>query len=291
WSKVTEYFATGAFEAKIAHLWYWYYDSAVHLWFLYYLAMFYVAGLVLHYLAQRLPDRIRVLPLHWFGKVVGGNWNVLILAIPFGVFLALMPNGSLQTSTSFVPDLRTFGGYFLFFCFGWLLYLRRELLYNWSNSAWVHCIIGCLLSVVHYLAVRTALLSGETPLTFWVTVVSGAVAVWLFTFGLIGLCLRYLDRPNPVVRYLVDASYWLYLAHLPFTIWIPGLLANYEWSPWVKAMLVLTATTVITVATYDLFVRNTFIGKVLNGRRYSRGLPVLEGETTREAPEAAVPAQ
>ena len=30
---------------------------------------------------------------------------------------------------------------------------------------------------------------------------------WLLVFGITGLFLRYLDRPSPSVRYLVDASY------------------------------------------------------------------------------------
>jgi glucan biosynthesis protein C len=235
-----------------------------------------------------LPDHIRRIPLNLFGKVIGNRWNFLLFSIPVALILSTMEHGALKTSTSFIPDSATFGGYFLFFCFGWLLYLRREFLFKWTRHPWIQVSAGLALSIPHFLAVRSSYLEGETPTALWVAAVTGALIIWLFTFGLIGLCMRYLDRPIPVVRYLVDASYWLYLVHLPMTIWFPGLLANLEWSPWIKSSLVLLLTTLISLGSYDLFVRNSFIGKLLNGRRYTRGLPPPD-EAPREVPESAVP--
>ncbi len=104
--------------------------------------------------------------------------------------------------------------------------------------------------------------------------VIGGGGVWLLVFGLTGLFLRHLDRQLPVVRYVADSSYWVYLVHLPCCIWISGLLAGLAWSPWLKILVVLGGTTMISFATYDLLVRSSFIGEVLNGRRYPRGLPV-----------------
>ena len=40
---------------------------------------------------------------------------------------------------------------------------------------------------------------------------SSALTTWLLVVGLTGLIVRYLDRPIGGVRYLADASYWLYL--------------------------------------------------------------------------------
>jgi hypothetical protein len=47
-------------------------------------------------------------------------------------------------------------------------------------------------------------------------------------------------------------------------------------------LLVLACTTVITFGTYALFVRSTVIGRVLNGRRYPRGLPTLIAADSRQ---------
>lgn len=85
-----------------------------------------------------------------------------------------------------------------------------------------------------------------------------SAVVWLLFFGFTGLFLRYLDRPSPRIRYIVDGSYWVYLIHLPFCAWIPGLLVDTGLPALVKILITLTATTIITFATYNLFVRSTF---------------------------------
>ena len=45
----------------------------------------------------------------------------------------------------------------------------------------------------------------------------------------------------------------------------------------VKVAVMLLVLSAILLLTYDLLVRSTVIGKVLNGRTYPRGLPRLEG--------------
>jgi peptidoglycan/LPS O-acetylase OafA/YrhL len=101
--------------------------------------------------------------------------------------------------------------------------------------------------------------------------------VWLLFFGLTGLFIRHVDRPSPAIRYLVDASFWIYLVHLPFTIWLPGLLAGFALAPWIKILSVLAVTYVVALATYDLFVRSTAMGAVLSGQRYPRALFAATG--------------
>ena len=110
--------------------------------------------------------------------------------------------------------------------------------------------------------------------TTGVAAATGALIVWLFVFGLTGLFQRYLNRPIPAVRYVVDASYWVYLIHLPFTIWVPGLLTVVSWPSTLKIMALLGLCVPIWWVSYDFLVRGTFIGFVLNGRRYARGFPV-----------------
>ena len=41
------------------------------------------------------------------------------------------------------------------------------------------------------------------------------VAVWGWVFGLTGAALRFLSNYSAMRRYIADASYWIYLAHLP----------------------------------------------------------------------------
>ena len=104
--------------------------------------------------------------------------------------------------------------------------------------------------------------------------------------------MRYLDKPSPWGRYFSDASYWLYLVHLPLTLWVPGLLSPFGWSPFIKSGITLAVTTGVTVLTYHLLVRSTPIGTLLNGRRYPRALPKYDenGVYIQPATKRATPA-
>ena len=45
-----------------------------------------------------------------------------------------------------------------------------------------------------------------------------AIASWAWTLALLGLALRYLNGYSATRRYLSDASYWIYLVHLPLVM-------------------------------------------------------------------------
>ena len=78
-------------------------------------------------------------------------------------------------------------------------------------------------------------------------------------------------------------SYWMYIIHLPITILLPPLLADFPLPAGAKFSLVLLATGAITLVTYHYLVRGTFIGERLNGRRYPRVAPWREAATTGRA--------
>ena len=93
-------------------------------------------------------------------------------------------------------------------------------------------------------------------------------------FALIGLANRYLDRPRPRLRYLADSSYWIYLSHMPAVVVLVGLVGALT-TP--ASFLVVTSGAIaFSLITYQLFVRYTFIGRVLNGprRRPSKAEPL-----------------
>jgi peptidoglycan/LPS O-acetylase OafA/YrhL len=74
------------------------------------------------------------------------------------------------------------------------------------------------------------------------------------------------------MRYISDASYWVYLLHLPLTGFTPGLIADWPLPATLKMLVVVLITSVICLVTYHYLVRGTFIGKFLNGRKYSKKL-------------------
>jgi glucan biosynthesis protein C len=92
-------------------------------------------------------------------------------------------------------------------------------------------------------------------------------------FGVTGLFLRFLDRPIGWVRYLTDASYWLYLVHFPLAAWMPIALLRVDLPAVIKFGLAVIVIMVVSLVSYDRLVRPTVVGKILNGRRLPRWAP------------------
>jgi glucans biosynthesis protein C len=78
---------------------------------------------------------------------------------------------------------------------------------------------------------------------------------------------RWLDRSNRLLRYLADASYWVYIVHLPVLLAIQYRLLDIHTSWQAKFTITVVATLGISFASYHLLVRNTVLGKLLNGAR------------------------
>ena len=94
-----------------------------------------------------------------------------------------------------------------------------------------------------------------------------ALAIWTASFAVIGLALRFLSGYSRARRYLADASYWLYIIHLPLVMALQVALSQLDW-PWpVKLATILLIAVPLMLASYQLLVRHTLIGVVLNGRR------------------------
>lgn len=70
-----------------------------------------------------------------------------------------------------------------------------------------------------------------------------------------------------MLRYLSDSSYWVFMVHMIGTIGFGALLFSLDVPAEMKMAINIAATTVACLATYHLFVRNTWIGVLLNGRR------------------------
>jgi ABC-type multidrug transport system ATPase subunit len=96
------------------------------------------------------------------------------------------------------------------------------------------------------------------------------VAVWGWTLGLTGAALRFLSNYSATRRYIADASYWVYLAHLPIVVALQVWVGQWplHWS--VKYPFIVIASFAVLFLSYHFLVRSTFVGQLLNGRRYPR---------------------
>jgi glucan biosynthesis protein C len=250
-------------------------DNTVHLWFLYYLSLYYVMAWLAMPLVKQLPAGFSAARSSMFVRVMRSPFRALMFALPMAVVLWFQ-GGILQTALSFKPDVVVLLGYGLFFGFGWALWRHQDLMETLPRFAWTQILIAVLLIPVN-LAMITSFSPGA-PVDLTKLVIAsgtGALIVWLLIFGITGIAIRFASHERPVMRYLTDGSYWMYLIHVPIMFYLQGLLSHAPLPALVKIMIVLAVATVVLVTSYHFLVRNTFMGAFLNGRRYPRELPRL----------------
>ena len=247
-----------------------------HLWFLYYLGMITALVLAVRGLLTTTGSR-QAKMVRWADSAVAWLANspvsLLILAVPTAATLWFMrfwgmdtPDQGLQPN---IPVLVIYGS---FFVLGWMLSRQRELISQFARltpQRWILAGLGIaailLLGEIerdpghpHYVAAHVAY------------AVSYALTMWSLVSLTIGVFKKLCQRPNAFIRYIADSSYWMYLVHLPVVVWLQVAVAELplHWS--LKLAFISMITIAFSLFTYDLFVRSTFIGGVLNGRRRDR---------------------
>jgi len=96
-----------------------------------------------------------------------------------------------------------------------------------------------------------------------------ALYTWLMIFGLLGLFQCRASRPLAPIRYLSEASFWIYLIHFPIVLLLQILIKDVALPALLKFALVAAAATLILLGSYEALVRQTFLGALLNGRSIS----------------------
>ncbi|MCP4697408.1 MAG: acyltransferase family protein [Gammaproteobacteria bacterium] len=245
--------------------------NTMHLWFLYYLIYFSVVVWALALFLRRFPGFCNIAK-NYFEAL---HRNALIkyfflTSITFGC-LFFMNSPVALPQVSFIPYLPSFMFYIIFYLYGWLLFKSKHLLGSFINKAWLLFVTAVLLFALKYILY----LQLEIPSVLYAVMILSALVAWLFVFSMIGLFMRYASCHSLRIRYVSDASYWIYLAHVLLTTFLSGFLIGIDLSSFSKSLIIFSVTSILCFASYHFFVRSTFIGKFLNGRRYtSKGVPV-----------------
>jgi peptidoglycan/LPS O-acetylase OafA/YrhL len=90
---------------------------------------------------------------------------------------------------------------------------------------------------------------------------------WAMSLGLIGLCARFCSRPSPLVSWLADASYWMYIVHPPLVMVAQMVVRSWAMPADMKFLVVMALVTPVLLLSYRYGVRHTAIGSLLNGPR------------------------
>ena len=197
------------------------------------------------------------------GHLLSSPGAVLLPAMPYAVGLVLQGsiNGGLAAPLTLIPDPSTLVTYLGAFATGWLMFARRGSFQRLAGQWPGHLAAAVVGTGVAYLAMEQ-----DFPLLLGAAILAGAG--WCWVYALIGVCVRYLHRERPMVRYLADSSYWAYLLHLPILLLCELVIADLVWPMPVKVTLTLVVTMAVLLASYHWLVRPRALGAWLNGRRH-----------------------
>jgi len=240
-----------------------------HLWFLWFLILFVLCFAPVAWLADRCRERGH--PDAPRARVIG--WLMWLL-VPLVVLPQLTMEGGEtipafgpDTSITWIPDPQVFAYYLLFFTFGTLAYgatnrAGMPLVETIGRRWWL--VLGLAL-VVLLTALQVTFREGDES-HILASLLQVAYA-WLMIFGLMGLFRATLSGEHRSVRYLSDSSYWLYLMHLTLVIALQVWVRTWDVPAGLKFVLIVATTCAALLITYQLFVRYTPIGTMLNGKR------------------------
>lgn len=254
-----------------------------HLWFLYYLCIFYVGFLTLRYLLVDILDKSDTLKSaadKFVGSLVPSVVGPLVFGLPLAAVLYNSPLwhawfGLPTPDYGLTPQLPAIAGYGFAFALGWLLHRQTDLLNKVSSRGLFNLVVAIALTVL-CLSLTGVTPSMKLPFTdsaSWhkpVYVLSYTMAIWFWVFGIIGTAMRFLSAPSARWRYLADASYWMYLAHLPIVFFLQVIVAQWPLHWAIKFPLILIVTTTLLLLSYQTLVRPTRLGRWLNGKSVPR---------------------
>ena len=254
-----------------------------HFWFLYYLIIitFLFTGLVIFlskflsigkyfdkYLRKVLNYPIlKLVVFSFFTFSIYTIMNILGDLMPSYLSNFFMPNSfPSEPRITLLPNPLIILYYSSFYAVGWLLFRSKKLLDSFKSFDWIYLLSGSLLF--------TFLFFNTVILNYFQMVILKSVITWLLIFGITGIFIRYFSNFSSRAKYISDSSYWIYLTHMEFCYLIPCFIVTWNIPSTFKFLIVTIITTIICFTTYHYFVRNTFIGNFLNGRKYPRKVKI-----------------
>jgi glucan biosynthesis protein C len=259
--------------------------NTMHMWFIYYLIWFCVLTAVLAPAAACAPARLRTAIDSLFRTLASNWWGPLVLAIPLALIGSFYRAGVLAANGSFIPNMSELVHNGLFFVFGLYLHRHQDVLFPlFTAKCWRNTVAGLVSFVLVLGALKSFLANphGVAHIELVIALLYNLTS-WLWSLALIGLFLRYLPTQNRVLRYVSDSSYWVFLVHMLGTIGFGAMLFSQPFGPLTKMALNIVATTVACLLSYQVLVRYTFVGVLLNGQRQPK--PVKTGVSAAADPK------
>jgi hypothetical protein len=231
-----------------------------HLWFLWFLCWMVVGFALLIEPCRWLLRRLGISSVG-LARLLTVSPLKLMFLIPTVMMMMLMglfgPSFGPDTSFGLLPQPHVLLYYSVFFFFGCLYFIADDRDGSTGRFWWLGLPIAAVLFMLNFKFEDSRLAASALQ----------AAYAWLMSFGCLGVARRFLGRPSVSVRWMSDASYWLYVTHLPLLFVIQAPLREFGFSPWLKFGLACLTCTGLLLVVYQYAVRYSWLGTLLNGPR------------------------
>ncbi len=246
--------------------------GTTHLWFLYNLVYFCLIAAALQNIKS---EKITQLANTFFESSSHLLYIPLFLVPTMYVVQAPFP-----TPNSFMPQWWSYSYYGLFFFAGWHFFYHK----NYLDEIKLHLRKLISFSIVAFVAYIVLIPSTDfsnglppeilepyvgfafDPRKFVIVLLQAYLSVYLtLIFLYFGKVL--LSRENKYMRYITDASYWIYIIHVPLLLVIQISITRTNWPVLIKFTTSIVIAFAIALFIYDSVVRYSFIGTMLNGKK------------------------
>ena len=242
-----------------------------HLWFLYYLILFTLSAIALRSCVLRSPglhEATLVLGNKLVRFLTGTKSAPLLLAVPTACCLWWMNHWGIDTpDKSLVPLWPVFCLYFGCFLIGWAFQHNRERFQVYSRLSLFNGVFA-LISISVLIALTPYESQPGYECYLWVKALfclAYGITMWTLIPLTLGLCKKLFSSPKAWIGYLSNASYWLYLIHLPLVVALQIAVAELSFHWFIKWVIVCASTLGIGLILYESLVKHSWVGRILNG--------------------------
>ena len=240
-------------------------EFLAHLWFLYYLCLLYPCLIAIRTTFRYLPYSHLMKTV--ISSLIYTRVPVMLFILACILFAIREQSGESKPIWPLnLPDLAYLA---LFFVYGYGLYHRRSLITRLQKPK---LFLGLLFTaLISYIANVASLVALDAEPS------DGAKAIFLLSYsalnigccvGFIGLFESVLTSYRPMIRWIADSAYWVYLMHLPVVASTTFFLARNMTAPAeIKFLIACLITTGLGFLTYKYLIRTTPIGWMLAGKR------------------------
>lgn len=189
------------------------------------------------------------------------NWKVPVDKINIGIILLFFLLIALLSPIIQINSAVSIGMAFGLFVLGYLFFAEDAIQARIKKYTWSLTIAFIILTITNLFIAFTS----KLYTSYWYPIFN-CLLVWVAVLAVMSLGMKFLEFHNDTTQYLAQASFALYIFHLPWLLIIAYLILPIVSNAILQFIIIVVTTFIASIATYELF-RRISITRFLFGIR------------------------